>query len=284
VRRVSTLDAVSNDYGGPRPPTFSQAHGYVEYPTAIQVKSLDERLRTDIWNYVLANYLDQRTANPIPLQEIWADHLGQPINHYSYGSLFDETQRAVLAGPWYGVYDLIQWLAQNTPFDYESPSDDLNRILARNRADHRIVERHVVPITDQTEVAAITEAIATASTPAGNHIKNALALFANRDSPNFAKSIQESISAAESAAQELAGVTKPLGEALDVVRRQGGSDLHPALITGWKNLYGFTSDSGGIRHAADQTTIQPTQALAQYFLVTCSAFVNLVTTLKSGTP
>jgi hypothetical protein len=46
----------------------------------------------------------------------------------------------------------------------------------------------------------------------------------------------------------------------------------------------LVSNSGGIRHAADQTTTQPTQALAQYFLVTCSAFVNLVTTLKSGTP
>jgi hypothetical protein len=190
------------------------------------------------------------------------------------------------------VYNLIQWITQNTiqwppqsaPSDYPSPSDDFNRILARNRADHRIVERNVVAITNETELAAMTGAIGTAPTPASNHIKNALALFANRDSPNFAKSIQESISAAESAAQELAGVTKPLGEALAVVRKQGHPDLHPALITGWKNLYGFTSDSGGIRHAADRTTTPPSQALAQYFLVTCSAFVNLLTILKAGAP
>jgi hypothetical protein len=284
---TGTLDTVSDDYGGPRRPTFSQAYGYVEYPIAIQVKSLDDRLRIDIWNYLSANYLERRTANPIPLQAIWADYLGQIINYYDYDMLFDQIQSAVLAGPWYGVYDLIQWLVQNTPDGYGrygSPSDDFNGILARNRADHRLVDRYVVPISDETELTAITDAIATTSTPAGNHIKNALALFANRDNPNFAKSIQESISAAESAAQELAGVSKPLGEALDVVRTQGGSGLHPALITGWKNLYGFTSDSGGIRHAADQNTIQPTQSLAQYFLVTCSAFVNLVTALKSGTP
>lgn len=283
---VGTLDAVSDDYGGPRPPTFSQAHGYVDYPSGIQVKSLDERLRIDIWNYVLVHYLDRRNPNPIPLQAIWANHLGHMINHYDYGQLVDEIQRAVLAGPWYGVYDLIQWIVQKTPKgrNYRSPADDFNRILAMNRADHRIVDGSVVAITDQTELTAIANAIGTASTPASNHIKNALALFANRDSPNYAKSIQESISAAESAAQELARVSKPLGEALDVVRKQGDLDLHPALITGWKNLYGFTSNSGGIRHAADQTTTQPTQALAQYFLVTCSAFVNLVTNLKSGTP
>ncbi|MDT7765699.1 MAG: hypothetical protein QOC63_5119 [Mycobacterium sp.] len=64
-------------------------------------------------------------------------------------------------------------------------------------------------------------------------------------------------------------------------RAKGSSDLHPALITGWKNLYGFTSDSGGIRHAGFDGAIQPTQELAQYFLVTCSAFVNLVTSLMS---
>jgi len=281
---VSTLNAMSHDYGGPRPPTFSQAHGYVEYPTDIQVKSLDERLRIDLWNYVSGNYLNPQIANPIPLHRIWTDYLGRLIDDYYPPGLFDEIRRAVIAGPWYGVYDLIQWLTQNTLPGYPSPSDDFNRILASNRADHRIVERHVVAITNETELAAITSAIGTASTPAGNHIKNALALFANRDSPNFGKSIQESISAAESAAQELAGVTKPLGEALAVVRKQGHSDLHPALINGWKNLYGFTSDSGGIRHAADPTTTPPSQALAQYFLVTCSAFVNLVTTLKTGTP
>lgn len=149
-------------------------------------------------------------ANPIPFQAIWTDYFGQIIDYHDYGMLFDQIRSAVLAGPWYGVYDLIQWLVQNThtPDDYGrygSPSHDFNRILARNRADHRLVDRHVVPISDETELTAIT----TTSTPAGNHIKNALVLFANRDNPNFWKSIQESISAAESAAQELAGVTKP---------------------------------------------------------------------------
>jgi hypothetical protein len=80
----------------------------------------------------------------------------------------------------------------------------------------------------------------------------------------------------------LAGVRKPLGESLDVVKKNG-TDLHGALIQGWKNLYGFTSDSGGIRHAGFDGAIQPTQELAQYFLVTCSAFVNLVTGMKSQT-
>jgi hypothetical protein len=79
------------------------------------------------------------------------------------------------------------------------------------------------------------------------------------------------------------GSRDPLGKTLDAVKQQGGLGLHPALIKGWQQLYGFTSDSGGIRHAAHQETVEPTQVIAQYFLITCSAFVNLVTALKSQT-
>jgi hypothetical protein len=91
---------MSYDYGGPRPPTFSQAHGYVEYPADIQVKSLDEQLRTDIWNYVSSNYLNPRIAHPIPLQRIWTDHLGQLIDNYAHQTLYDQIRLAVIAGPW----------------------------------------------------------------------------------------------------------------------------------------------------------------------------------------
>jgi len=57
--------------------------------------------------------------------------------------------------------------------------------------------------------------------------------------------------------------------------------VHPALLKGWKGIYGFTSDSGGIRHADYQGSVPATQELARYFLVTCSAMVNLLTTLQS---
>jgi hypothetical protein len=53
-------------------------------------------------------------ANPIPFQAIWTDYFGQIIDYHDYGMLFDQIRSAVLAGPWYGVYDLIQWLVQNT--------------------------------------------------------------------------------------------------------------------------------------------------------------------------
>ena len=51
--------------------------------------------------------------------------------------------------------------------------------------------------------------------------------------------------------------------------------LHPALRTAFSNLYGYTSDQDGIRHAildAKEITFED----AKFFLVVCSAFVNFV--------
>jgi len=51
--------------------------------------------------------------------------------------------------------------------------------------------------------------------------------------------------------------------------------VHPALRNGYSSLYGYTSDEGGIRHGlleADTITFSD----AKFFLVVCSAFVNLV--------
>jgi len=51
--------------------------------------------------------------------------------------------------------------------------------------------------------------------------------------------------------------------------------MHPALRTVLSNLYGYTSDQDGIRHA-----ILELQDIgfedAKFFLVVCSAFVNFV--------
>jgi hypothetical protein len=216
-----------SDPGEPRPPTFSQQYGYDDYLTAIQHQDLDERSRTDLWNYIFATYL-QKSTRPIPAEKIWGDFLARPVNYLDYSELFTAVERTVRSREWNRVYDLIQYLVQTTPRGW-SASDDFNRIFAQNRVGWRIVEKHIVPITNESELQAITEAVATATTPTSNHIKNALSLLANRESPNYAKSIHESISAAEGAAQELAGIKKPLGEALETAKKRGTlDDLHPS--------------------------------------------------------
>ena len=274
------------DYGGARPPTFSQRYGFTDYPIAIQHRSLDDRTRVDLWNLIEAQFLNFTEPLVDPLI-IWAGYLGRVASQYSLSAYNTALEEIVFRQDWYRVYDLIQELVQSTDNNpYRSDRKPLitwfNRILTFNRAGCRIVDDVVTEITDEAEMKAIEDAIASASPESRTHIKNALILLANRDDAQYAKSISESISAVEAAARELAGKPKAtLADALDFLTRSGNAGLHPALIDGWKKLYGFTSDDGGIRHALREGTIPPTQELAQYFVVTCSAFVNYATAMRA---
>ena len=104
------------------------------------------------------------------------------------------------------------------------------------------------------------------------HIECALEHYADRENPNYRNSIKESISAVESIARVVSGRDKAtLGDALKTIEESG--QLHPALKKGFLNLYGYTSDEQGIRHAMlDEPNL--TAADARYFLVSCSSFVN----------
>jgi len=64
-----------------------------------------------------------------------------------------------------------------------------------------------------------------------------------------------------------------LGAALNKIEKT--HQLHPALKKALSSLYGYTSDSGGIRHALlEENSISYSDA--KFMLVSCSAFINYV--------
>jgi hypothetical protein len=93
--------------------------------------------------------------------------------------------------------------------------------------------------------------------------------------PDYRNSIKESISAVESMRRTLTGdPNATVGAALNVIEDKVG--LHGALKASLSNLYGYTSDEDGIRHAMlekPDITFNDTKVL----LVSCSAFVNYIT-------
>lgn len=52
-----------------------------------------------------------------------------------------------------------------------------------------------------------------------------------------------------------------------------GVVIHKAMQEGFKKLYGYTSDVGGIRHGSIDFT-GAAEEDARYMLISCSAFVN----------
>ncbi|WP_264071796.1 AbiJ-NTD4 domain-containing protein [Mycolicibacterium komossense] len=270
------------DNGG-RPPRFSQRHGYTEYSTAIQHRSLDERTRTDLWNVIELMFLDGsgQFAALVDGQKVWTNYLGKIWTGYSSQRYRDALWRTIFDEEWYRVCDLIEALVQMTSGDSQGLFVEFaNRQLKLNRAGCRIVGEYVTEITDDAEITSVETAIEQSSTEARTHLRNAISLLANRDDPNFGKSISESMAAAEAAAREMVGNPKAqLNEALKKISRaETPGGFHRALVDGWISLYGFAGDEGGIRHAIREGSVTPSQELAQYFLVICSAFVNFVTT------
>lgn len=69
-----------------------------------------------------------------------------------------------------------------------------------------------------------------------------------------------------------------LGAAL-IKMEDSGVRIHPALNKALHQLYGYTSDDPGIRHGGIETA-NVDAPLAQFMLVSCSAFVNYLRTVK----
>lgn len=160
-----------------------------------------------------------------------------------------------------------------------------NLVLKRELSAYRLVGNKITQITSEEEITEIEEALeATTSLEyVKTHLKTALDLLANRKSPDYRNSIKESISSVESLCKLITGDDKAtLGDALKTIKREGKIELHAALEGAFQKLYGYTSDSGGIRHALEEP--KPDFEEAKFMLVSCSAFINYlkVKSLKTG--
>jgi len=152
--------------------------------------------------------------------------------------------------------------------------------MERELAGYRFIEGVCTRITEKQEIETISHAITEGPYDGVKaHLKTALEHMSRREDPDYRNSIKESISAVESLCREVTGdKNATLGQALKVLENQG--QIHGALKKGMSNLYGYTSDEGGIRHAMLE---EPNITLheARFFLVSCSAFVNYMISKSS---
>jgi|GEM_PF-117793 len=153
-----------------------------------------------------------------------------------------------------------------------------NKILEREFSAYRFINGKLAPITNEVEIKGITDALdETGKYSAFNgsniHLKRGLELLSEKQNPDYRNSIKESILAVEAICKSLHGSENAtLAPALDKIKNRIG--LHNALAEGFKKLYGYTSDEGGIRHALTESSCTPDFDDAKYMLVSCSAFIN----------
>jgi hypothetical protein len=261
--------------------SFSERYGYESARAVAQIESMDGPLRNGLWNCVYDLLMRFRGAKvhlyQSPLNiiggNLWRNFYRLPADEMPSRDdpFFSEVKERFMSATWFTIYDLVEYFGHHGLYNAEDFEACCNVVMKREMAGYTIIDHKVTPIVDEQELREVAEALEKSSSPVNVHLQAAVALLSDRQDPNFRKSINESISAVEAAVRELTGDPKAtLGEGLKKLR----ADLHPALKAAFEKLYGYTSDEGGIRHGLTADSEKVDLALARFFLITCSAFVN----------
>lgn len=189
----------------------------------------------------------------------------------------DALQKFILnSSEWYTIFDFIErYLAIANKDTAKKMAKEFNHILEDEVAAYRIIKNLVVPVTNESELATIEEAMSHPYDSVHTHISKALSLYADRKNPDYENSIKESISAVEAMCCIITGMTgaqATLGAAIKKLR-DNGIYIHSAMEKAFSSLYGYTSDENGIRHGGIDFKNAPAED-AKYMLISCSAFVN----------
>ena len=275
--------------------SFSKRYGYKPVREIIQIESMDEPLRNGLWSLlkvccwdnvrvssgIYSGYYPSGYGNEeikALCQGLWFNYFKKPLDLLSdeWSTVLAKLRKYFFDCEWYEVYDLIEFVANNYGrYQFrEEFMGSCNRLLEKEMSAYRFVNGVITRITEEHEVAEIEEAIDSSSGPVNKHLRRSLELLSDRKAPDYRNSIKESISAVESLVAITTKADKgTLGQLIKKLEDE--IDLHPALRTAFSNLYGYTSDEGGIRHALTEAEKVDFND-AKFMLIVCSAFVNFV--------
>jgi len=271
---------------------FSQRIGKKSVHKQIQLESIDKDLKNCLWNVLnicvfdfLKSYSSygEKTEYDRLIVSIWLNYFKRPIDTIPYhkseslGIIRDH----FFHGDWYEAYDFLEFLANLKDRTVNYSRNDLieysNHMLQQEYSGYRFIGNKIVPISNELELNDIEEVLKatsqlTSSKGANIHLQRAIDKLSDRKNPDYRNSIKESISAVESIAKLISKEHKDtLGKTLSKIRDQIG--LHNALEKGFKQIYGYTSDGDGIRHALMENDTCDFED-AKYMLVSCSCFIN----------
>jgi len=281
---------------------FSQRMGKKPAFKNIQVESMDEDLKVGLWNAYLSTFIRsisgyrnyERSDLDKYFDYMWQEYFKRPIEqrHVSYDDNLDIIRRAYLGYNWHEVFNFIEF---HINWNYRIISsvnifpfiEECNRVLEREFAAYRVIEKQIVPISNQMEINEVNSAISVGNSffyskykGVNIHLQTALSKLSDKSNPDYRNSIKESISAVEAICRQLTS-ENTLGEALKKLEANGLT-INPQFKSGIEKFYAYTnSKESGIRHALIEDSNLPSFDEAKFMLVICSAFINLLIS-KSG--
>lgn len=276
---------------------FSDRNKIKEENTTIQTNAFDERTRVALCNTTSIvvsngvlyndNIFDWVTQRFI--KHLYADVYGQVVQwdkEYNRKPVLDILLDTIKTDDYDSVLTVIEYVARKVDeimehgFTYEynryTARDLYNQVFEREYVGYRLINGEARPITDENEVNAIQEAVDTKYAEVKQHIDKALSFLSDRQAPDYANSIKESISAVERMCSIIVGKATSLGDALNNLQKKGVV-IHPQLRSAFEKLFAYTNGASGVRHAGELDGADSTFEEAKFMLVSCCAFVNYLT-------
>ena len=265
--------------------SFSQREGY-ELPSPMKLEELSADLRRDIWNLIwdtlveniksssFGSYLNSGYFNnlqivlgrhlPIPHDEISnnfpqiKDRIKSIILEYEFKKLLDFLEDLLfydgaLSLNIAGIFEnhlAAYWLdTSKTPPEFTSRSSP---------EEGEAIRRALKTVEEENDFAG-----------ASTHLREAENCIKEG---KFAQSVTQSIHAVESVARRIDPNANTLGPALTALEKSGFIK-HRALKKAFIELYGYTSDEQGIRHALlDKDSADVNVDEAQFMFGACASF------------
>lgn len=262
---------------------FSQREG-ITIPRELNKDDMPEAVKNRFWN-VLKRYIESQHGDrrEMLIESIWDGFLSNDIDHLERNTnLFDglyyyldQIKSEYRDLPWYRVYDFIEYVLIESDDTYLRANiiKDFNQLFFDERVPYRIVDDRIVPQISIEEAEEVGVALSDERSEVRGHFRKALEFYSKRPDADYKNSIKESISAIEALARIYTNT--PSGT-LGVLSQQ--LNIHPALKKALKDLYGWTSDEGGIRHSETGKDFEFSagESEARFMLVECSALVNYI--------
>ncbi|WP_146168594.1 AbiJ-NTD4 domain-containing protein [Sphingomonas sp. PP-CE-3G-477] len=268
--------------------SFSQAEGAVALPSQLALREVSNELIARLWDVIQSSLRSTQRTTGLSYAElggVWPDILRKWHIEFEHGFADEYSKRvqsweprikAIFASRDYlKIFDFIQFVARRIGTD-GSLYKALQTALTVSRSAYLLHDGTLFPKVSEEEGAALTLALNLLGknrlTGARKHLFQAGLSLSSGDYPG---SVRESISAVESVVLVLDPSTDKIGAALSNLERAG--KIHRGLKTAFGALYGYTSDSEGIRHALvfeNAATVDETDAI--FMLGACASFVTFV--------
>jgi hypothetical protein len=263
--------------------SFEQAEGFQPLPSQMALKTVSVVLRARFWDEVYSRVEQEQSKQLLRnnLGTIWGQlyrdfavkRLGRFVDDVGRDrdSLVKALRPMFERGRYHEVLGLVEWLARHS----EDPTlaTSFARLMEQERCAYRLLEGSVVPISSEEEGQAVYAALDAMSRPGlGGARAHLLKAGSSLTAGGYADSVRESIHAVESVARSLTGEASLQKALTEIIKNH---PMHPALRSGFNNIYGYTNDANGIRHPmiGDEAAMVG-EAEAIFMFSSCAAFVT----------